>query len=221
MSTLKWTYVSSFLEATGVSCTGVKSMPFRSREQTKFLLRALKHTDLKTAKEPQWAVSWRGESWEEILRLTETRVWGEQVPEGDWFLRSCGGCKAERVGDPMGGEGSLLTDHGIGSFWLRDIFWGSRPVYFCDLHLGMYYTTMVPLPWLPNLAQVHGMERPVNWTSAALPCCIHDRGPNSGHDSCQGNLARNEHSLCLLLISWCYVLQHKLISNNQTAHDVG
>lgn len=105
--------------------------------------------------------------------------------------------------------------------WLRDVFWGSRPVYFCDVHLGMYYTTMVPLPRLPNLAQVHGMERPVNWTLAALPCCIHVRGPNSGHDSCQGNLARNEHFLCLLLISWCYMLQHKLISNNQMAHDVG
>jgi len=30
MSTLKWTYVSSFLKATGVSCTGVKSIPFKS-----------------------------------------------------------------------------------------------------------------------------------------------------------------------------------------------
>lgn len=30
MSTLKWTYVSSFLKATGVSCTGVRSIPFRS-----------------------------------------------------------------------------------------------------------------------------------------------------------------------------------------------
>ena len=31
-------------------------MPFRSGEEIKFLLRALKHRDLKTAKEPQWAV---------------------------------------------------------------------------------------------------------------------------------------------------------------------
>lgn len=30
MSTLKWTYVSSFLKATGVSCTGVRSIPFKS-----------------------------------------------------------------------------------------------------------------------------------------------------------------------------------------------
>lgn len=31
-------------------------MPFRSGEEIKFLLRALKHRDLKTANEPQWAL---------------------------------------------------------------------------------------------------------------------------------------------------------------------
>jgi len=98
---------------------------------------------------------------------------------------------------------------------------GEEASVFCDSHLGTWYTTVVPLPLLPNLAQVHGMERPVNRTAAALPCCIHVRGPNSGHDSCQRNLARNEHFLCLLLKFWCYVLQHKLIYNNQMAHDVG
>lgn len=98
MSTLKWTYVSSFLEATGVSCTGVKSMPFRSRREkrvsnTQTQKLPTNHRGLCFLQRP-------GNSWEERLRSRRPLVWAvhrELLVSG-----GCGGSSGQRRGKPQG-----------------------------------------------------------------------------------------------------------------------
>lgn len=117
MSTLKWTYVSSFLEATGVSCTGVKSMPFRSREEKTvsasslqiqrrknckglcFLKRQKPRGDSEANKDP--CLGWAG-TWRRLVSRVMCRARSREGGRPPWI-----------------GGGSRLTHHKIGSFLVK------------------------------------------------------------------------------------------------------